>query len=124
MLKSLRKVTAARLVHLIPPPPKADNDFIKRHHEQFFAQHGIATLGVSSPALRLKFWSLQREILEAICRKRGIEVLLPPGKTVESGFLRPEYYGSDATHANWLYGEMVIRALEKRFLNPGRVPRL
>lgn len=113
MLKVLRRETAACVVHLMAPPPKGDNDFIMRHHERLFAQQQIASLGVSPPELRLKLWQLQTEIVTKFCRKRGIEVLMPPGKTTENGFLRPEYYNTDATHGNRLYGEMLLRSLEK-----------
>jgi hypothetical protein len=116
MLKVIRRATAARVAHLMAPPPKADNEFIVRHHETLFAQQQIARFGVSSPELRLKLWQLQTQILGAYCRKRGIEVLMPPGKTLENGFLRPEYYNNDATHGNRLYGEMLLRSLEKRFI--------
>jgi hypothetical protein len=117
MLKVLRESTAARIVHLVPPPPKADNAYILHNHENLFAASGIASLGVSQPELRLKFWELQVEILQAFCRKRSIEVVLPPAKTTEKGFLRPEYYGRDSTHANWRYAETLLRSLEKRFLS-------
>jgi hypothetical protein len=39
---------------------------------------------------------------------------MPPRRAVnEAGFLRPEFYASDATHGNWLYGERILRQLEK-----------
>lgn len=116
-LQALRKATQARVVHIIPPPPKADNAFIEKHHETLFATAGIASRGVSSPSLRLKFWKLQTRILRRMCNKLGIEVLMPPALTIEApGFLRHEYYAEDATHANWLYGERLIREIEKRYV--------
>jgi len=98
------------------PPPKADNDFIARHHETLFAQEGIASRGVSPPELRLKFWKLQVRILQRMCKRLGIEIMMPPARAVSGGFLSPEFYADDATHANWLYGEQVIREVERRFL--------
>ncbi len=115
-LEALRKATSARVVHIIPPPPKSDNAFIGQNHESRFAQD-LQVRGVSSPALRLKFWNLQTRVLEDICSVIGVEVMLPPTRTVdEEGFLRPEFYARDATHANWLYGERVLREIEKRFV--------
>lgn len=115
-LRAIRQATAARVVHIIPPPPKADNAFIQGHHESLFAGAGIATLGVSHPVLRLKFWMLQTLVLRRICRKLNIELLMPPRVAVTEGFLKPDYYADDATHANWRYGERLLREIEKRFI--------
>jgi hypothetical protein len=118
-LEAIRAATEARVVHIIPPPPKADNAFVEQYHESLFASEGLASRGVSSPALRLKFWKLQTRVLEMLCHEFGIEVMLPPALTVDGhGFLRPEYYARDATHANWLYGERVLREVERRFPSP------
>ena len=122
-LEALRKATAARVVHIIPPPPKADTAFIEKHHETRFAQEDLAQLGVSPPQFRLKFWRLQARVLEGICKVLGIEVMLPPARAVdEQGFLRPEFYGPDATHANWRYGERLLREVERRYLRLKRSP--
>lgn len=116
-LKAIRAATVARVVHIMPPPPKADNAFIEEHHESLFAREGLASRGVSPPELRLKFWKLQTRVLETLCAEFGIEVMMPPAPTIdERGFLRPYYYAPDATHANWRYGERVIREVETRFL--------
>lgn len=118
-LEAIRNATVARVVHIIPPPPKADNDFIEKYHEGLFANEGIASRGVSPAALRLKFWQLQTRVLKRLCAKLGVEVLMPPGRVVEKGFLRPEFYAQDATHANWRYGERLLRIIETRYGKPG-----
>jgi hypothetical protein len=118
-LEALRQATRARVVHILPPPPKSDNAFIEQYHETLFAQEGLPTLGVSPPALRLKFWKLQARVLERICAELEIEVMRPPRRTIdEEGFLRPEYYAQDATHGNWRYGERVLRKIERKYLHP------
>jgi hypothetical protein len=115
-LTALRNATQARVVHLLAPPPKRDNEHIMRHHESRFAHENIAGLGVSPPELRMKFWNLQRRVLEDICEELGIEVLGPPAAAVdEDGFLAPEFYASDATHANPAYGELVVAQAEETF---------
>jgi hypothetical protein len=115
-LEALRKATSARVIHVIPPPPKGNNAFIEEHHETLFAKEGIEALGVSPPSLRLKFWRLQTRILTKLCEELGIEVLMPPAAAIDQrGFLLPEYYASDATHANASYGELVMGELEDRF---------
>jgi len=118
-LEAIRAATVARVVHIIPPPPKRDNAFVEQHHESLFAVEGLAARGVSPPELRLKFWKLQTRVLEKLCAEFGIEVMMPPPPALEHrGFLRPEYYARDATHANWRYGERVLREVESRFLPP------
>jgi hypothetical protein len=118
-LEAIRSATVAHVVHVAPPPPKADNAFIEEYHESLFATKGLARRGVSPPELRLKFWTLQTQILRRLCRTLGIELIMPPRAAVSDGYLRPEYYAQDATHANWRYGERVIREIERRYLAPG-----
>ena len=119
-IEALRKATSARVVHVIPPPPKEDNEFIAQFHETFFASEGISSRGVSSPALRLKFWKLQTRVLEQLCRDIGVEVAMPPSKALDrQGFLARDFYANDATHANHHYGELLLRDVESRFLPSG-----
>jgi hypothetical protein len=116
-LAALRGATAARVIHIIPPPPKADNAFIQQYHESLFATEGITAHGVSSPALRLKFWNLQTRLLEELCGELGINVMLPPRAALDrDGYLANEYYANDATHANYFYGELLLREVEARFV--------
>ena len=115
-IEALRKATNAKVVHILPPPPKADNAFIEAHHESLFAKQGIAARGVSRASLRLKFWSLQANILRNLCTQLGVEVMTPPpGTTDEAGFLLPDYYARDATHANHTYGELLLREVERAY---------
>jgi hypothetical protein len=115
-LLRLQQATRARIAHLLPPPPKFDNAYVARHAGKVLAPGGIAPSEVSPPELRLKFWNLQSRVLHKWCGDRGIEVLPPPPEALEQGFLRREYWNPDATHANELYGELVLRLVEKRFL--------
>jgi len=104
------------VVHLQPPPPKRDNDHILRHHESRFSEDRIADLGVSTPELRMAFWQLQATLLASLCAELDIEVLPPPpGALDPDGFLAEAFYASDATHANPLYGELVLQQIEERF---------
>jgi hypothetical protein len=117
-LKAIRSATVARVIHILPPPPKGDNEHIAQNHESLFAKD-LPQNGVSSPELRLKFWKLQTRVLMRICQELGIELVSPPTRGVdEAGFLRPEFYANDATHANWLYGERILREIERLYLDP------
>lgn len=112
-LTSLRGATKARVFHLIPPPPKEDNAHILSYHETKFAEEDIVSLGVSPPALRLKFWKLQVSILKQFCGENEIEVIYPMASALTpDGYLSPDYYANDATHANGDYGELVLQHLE------------
>lgn len=113
-LEQMQKATKARLVHVLPPPPKFDNAHIARR-TKIFAERGMAGSAISPPALRLKFWQLQARVLQKWCGKRGIEVIMPPAKAISDGFLRPEYWANDITHANARYGELVLRLVERKF---------
>jgi hypothetical protein len=115
-LERLRKATTARVVHVIPPPPKGDDEFITQYHESVFRNEGIASRGVSPASLRLKFWLLQTRVLGRLCKERDVEVLMPPAAAFdEEGFLSPDYYAKDATHANPDYGELILQEIEGRY---------
>jgi hypothetical protein len=114
-LEKLRDVTRARIVHVIPPPPTDDNDYIATRHERQFAALGLARFGVSAPDLRLKFWKLQADILARFCGDHGIETVMPPPEATIAGFLRPEFR-KGAAHANAHYGELLLQAIDQRYL--------
>lgn len=117
-LKALREATSARVVHVIPPPPKGDNEFIQKYHESVFANEGISERGVSSPALRMKFWSLQTKVLEQICSDLGVDVMMPPARACDpEGFLLPDFGANDATHGNPRYGELILREVEQKYVS-------
>jgi len=112
MLQKIRSATHSRVFHLTPPPPKEDNEFIKRFHEKRFAAEGLGRLEPHSPELRLACWEMQHKSLTYFCSKVGVELLPPPIATVcPRGFLDKHYYGKDVTHANRRYGEQVLRQI-------------
>lgn len=114
VLRRIRASTRARVAHVLPPPPKQDNDFIRRSHDTVFAAAGCTGIDPSEPQFRLKCWQLQRECLEELCGDISIQVLPPPTDTVgDDGFLKPFYYGKDVTHANRRYGDRVLREITR-----------
>jgi len=115
-LEALRRATDARLLHLIPPPPKRNRKHIAQYQKMLFTQQRIDALEVSEPELRLKSWLLHARVLRKFCRTRGIGVLMPPPETMRDGFLRREFYAGDTAHANWRYGEIVLRTVETQLL--------
>lgn len=114
MLRAMRNATRARIVHIVPPPPKKDAEHILRHQETHFSEGNIAQLGVSDALLRKKAWDLQATILKELCRELEIEILMPPEESqCPEGFLAKEFYARDITHANAQYGELVLQQVEK-----------
>lgn len=111
-LEKLKAATRARVFHISPPPPKADNDFVANNLETRFRDEAIAAYGPTRPSLRMKAWQVQDDVLRELCDELGVELLPPPSPTLDSdGFLTPRYYGRDATHGNRRYGERVLRQI-------------
>lgn len=118
-ITAITKAANCRVFHLPTPAPKEDNEFIQektvRYRDRF-----VLDAGINSPAIRLKLWKLEMEVVEDLCRKWGISFIPAPlGSQTDAGFLRKDYYGGDATHANEAYGELVLRQLEKIALGWG-----
>jgi hypothetical protein len=114
VLQQIRRSTEARMYHLVPPPPKRDNEFIAAHVEGYFAQKGLRDFGPTRPELRLKCWKIQLKILTEVCDELGIRLVMPPAHTVtEDGYLDPRFYEKDVTHANRRYGEAVLTQIAK-----------
>lgn len=114
-LKALTQVFVGQSFIATPPPPKADDDFVRFNAETYFRQLGVESVGVSPALLRLKLWRVQVRALERLCRSNGLGIIYPPpGALDETGFLRVEAYGSDATHANALYGNLFIELVEEK----------
>jgi hypothetical protein len=112
VLQEIRKSTSACVFHLVPPPPKQDNQFIAAHAEGYFADVGLQDFGPTRPELRLKCWNVQLQSLAALCGELGIGLIMPPPKSVTAeGYLSPDYYAKDVTHANRRYGAAVIEQI-------------
>lgn len=110
-LQWLKQVSPCPVLHLLPPPPKEDTAHILRRFESNFAAAGILEKGVTPAPIRLKMWRLQCAVLQRICDELEIALVPPPSHTLESGYLAPQFYANDATHANETYGRKVINDL-------------
>ena len=112
MLRLIRQETRARVFHLAPPPPKEDNEFIAANLESNFVDESSEIPTIARPTLRLKCWRTQQEILTKLCAEAQIGLIMPPNEAVTpAGYLRPEFYGRDSTHANRRYGELVLKQI-------------
>ena len=113
-----------RPIVLGTPPPKADNEAIRRGmqvHADFFTKLA-SDLGLDpekaqlAPAcLRLKLWWLLQQMMRETAERLAVEFWpVSASAMTEEGYLRPEYWGEDATHANAAYGALMLDEYEKR----------
>jgi hypothetical protein len=113
----LRSVRAAaprleRLVVAATPPPKGDDEFIKARLSLEFDDNDLAALRenegsvtICPRGVRYKLWALLMRIYRSVAIENGADFLgLPPNCQDGEGFLAPEFYGADVTHANARYG--------------------
>lgn len=116
-IEILKKCANVRVFHLMPPPPKRDNEFISSKTSRY-RDANVADTGISPPELRLRLWTIEYQVLDKTCREWGITLLPPPKESMdEQGFLKREYYADDATHANAEYGALTLRQLEEAAMN-------
>lgn len=115
MAQAIREAAPGDVLQLSAPPPKADEAFMLRHLDTMFRDMGVDEIGFSAPALRLKLWRLQLLVSRELYSKIGVELLPnPPATLTADGFLAPDFYGADATHANAAYGREVLAQIEVR----------
>ena len=113
-LSQIRDAARGAVYSLIPPPPKQDEAHILRRHEAAFQSWGIFENGISPAPLRSRLWRLHARVLRASCDELGVCLVPAPKQAVSAdGFLQPQYYADDASHANAAYGELVLRQLER-----------
>lgn len=113
-----------RIAILGTPPPKRDNDALRAMltEEPFFVEqaaflgHTVETIPITAPHVRLKLWYLLQEMLADQARRVGAAfVPIPSGAQDEDGFLKPEYWTRDVTHANADYGRLMFEAMLAAF---------
>lgn len=112
---------SARSIHLVgTPPPKKDNEQLRKillnePHFTIWAEgigESFDTVKITSPHLRLKLWFLVQEMLAEAAHEVGGKFVSVPAELQDAdGFLRSEYWASDVTHANRLYGEVMLRRI-------------
>lgn len=99
---------ASDVVHVMPPPPIADEAQL-RSNPEIFAQH-FARFGLALPALRLKVYMLYVQVLTEALADVGVRALTAPDEAQADGFLREPFW-MEATHANHRFGELVLHEL-------------
>lgn len=108
------------IVHVEPPPPICDDEFIRSGIAQKMAEKGQADFVVTPAVMRRKLWCIQNEVFREAGKPFNVIYLDAPKAAQDAhGFLLPEYWG-DPTHANTAYGKLVIEELKER----GHVPSI
>jgi hypothetical protein len=115
-----------RPVVLGTPPPKADDEAIRRGmqvHADFFTKLASdlsldpEKAQLASASLRLKLWLLLQQMMRETAERLAVDFWpVSASAMTEEGFLRPEYCHEDATHANAAYGALMLDEYEKRLL--------
>ncbi|MDD2723232.1 MAG: hypothetical protein PHH59_04310 [Methylovulum sp.] len=97
-------------IYQICSPPPLPEMHIRKHPSTF--KEKIDELGVSPAIFRYKLWHLYWTIAHANCAKLGITFVDVP-KTVQNknGLLHLEYCNTDPTHANDVYGNLVLNQI-------------
>lgn len=113
LVPKLRAAAKGRVYVLACPPPKEDNAFMLGHllakWNKPYRGQDIAANGLNRPPLRRKLWVLECQRMEAWAASLDIGfAAAPQGCFDEQGFLAPQFYATDATHANADYGSLVL----------------
>ena len=106
------------------PPPKRDNEALRGvlRNEIFFVRlatalgQSVDTITITDPFVRLKLWYLLQDMRADEARKRGLMFIPVPTETQDAdGFLKPEFWGPDVSHANEAYGDVLHDTLLRAF---------
>lgn len=110
---ALRKAAPGPMYHLEVPPPKADEQHMRKRVEGNFREGVAAGRPFTKASIRAKLWRLQQKVTRDFCEASNIKYVGAPSIAKDAGdFLKPEYYAPDATHANAAYGALVLDQIE------------
>ena len=120
LLGKLVREMPNRIVIVGTPPPKKDNDKLRAllasepAFLEWAAQIGEkeGSIRITNPFVRLKLWYLLQDMLaEEAKAANGVFVAVPAETQDEDGFLREDYWAQDVTHANSLYGNIILKKI-------------
>jgi hypothetical protein len=109
VMARIAKLAQKNVFVLAFPPPVEDDTFMRTRLGRFFTERYAADFKIVSSALRYKLWRLCIELYEQHCQDLGVTFVMPPEETmVDSKFLNPKAYHTDAVHANDWFGERMV----------------
>ena len=101
-----------KLYLLESPPPSPSEEHLRSvldKNEQLIAN--VRRYGISPAPLRLALWRMRSEIIKNLSQIIGCVYLRCPGESQDSAGYLIESVWSNATHANELYGAMVLEQI-------------
>ncbi len=108
------KHAKAPVAYLEPPPPIESNDHIAA--TAAWEKDAIASRGMTSPWLRLKFYRLHSELIAEACSAAGVPFHhVPDNARTENGFITPDGVGDDPMHATPGWAAKIIREVDRRY---------
>jgi len=114
VMNRIAKLAQGNVFVLAFPPPVEDDTFMRTRLGRFFAERYAADFKIVSASLRYKLWRLCIELYKQHCKELGATFLMPPEETmVDSKYLHPKAYHTDAVHANEWFGERMVDKVMK-----------
>ncbi|MDZ4789812.1 MAG: hypothetical protein SGJ17_01160 [Hyphomicrobiales bacterium] len=122
MIKRLRRIACAAIIHIGAPPPIESGEFIAAKLSAAAAPRNALPL-ITEPHVRLKLWLAQTDIMATWSQNAGATFMHPPVEAFDAvGFLKQDYW-CDSIHANRHYGALVLKKVEaltmEHFANQG-----
>jgi len=120
LLAGLRSVCRYNVFVLGSPPPKPDESFLRARLEKepFFIglleQIGFTVENVkfTRPMIRLKLWHTLQELFAEAAARHGAHFLPVPASVKDAiGFLAPQHWAGDVTHADFQFGDIMANKL-------------
>jgi hypothetical protein len=100
------------------PPPKPAGalleleSMLNREPELLAEWQKLGAAKMRNEGQRLLLWEIQQDLLANVAQYCRCNFLRPPSASVDAdGFLKPDYWYNDLTHANAAYGRLVIDQL-------------
>ena len=111
----LSNVHGERILVLGTPPPKTDDQVRAGITKEPLLVQAAEKLGMSPSTLRitplpirLELWRMTQELLAEIAAEFRVPFVRVPDDALIDGALRPDASLQDATHANCVWGEMMV----------------
>ena len=76
---------------------------------------GTLRRGVTPAPIRAKLYRINSDIFRGSCAELGVDFVPPPAEAVDAaGFLKPQYWTRDPTHANHVYGRLLMKQIKEQ----------
>jgi hypothetical protein len=121
MLAELKAQTSSRVALVGTPPPKGNDQYLRSFLQPEMSHYHnslgltVEQVKLTPPIIRLKLWHVLQELFQEQAEREGLEFIPVPNiVTDETGFLKPEFWEADVTHANLAYGRVMHNHLAQK----------